>query len=118
MKKKLLYIGIVAIVLVGGFAIYSYRSASLAKCPSAYGTDEAGSAEYLAATNKWTNDFFDTNPDATLMEWAEARRRFWIANDCTKELQAYENAKAGKVDPKKMQEVEGILRDAINNPTP
>lgn len=118
MKKKFLYIGVLAIVLVGGFVIYSYPSATLAKCPDDYGTDDAGSAEYLAATDKWTNDFFDSHPDASLKDWGEARHQFWVDNHCTAALESYEQAKAGNADPKKMEEIEGIIRDAINNPTP
>jgi len=117
MKKELLYAGILAIVLVGGFAVYSYPSATLAKCPDDYGTDDAGSAEYLAAINKWTNDFFDAHEGATMIEWAQARRQFWIDNNCTAALESYEQAKAGNVDPETMKMVDGIIRDVISNPT-
>jgi hypothetical protein len=92
-KRAYIFIGIVTIVLIGGFAMYSSPTKTLAKCPSDYGTDDAGSAEYLAATNKWTNDFFDAHPDATLADWANARHQFWIDNNCTKELKGYEESK-------------------------
>ena len=116
MKKKLLYIGIFATILtIGGFAIYSRPSAIIAKCPDDYGTDDAGSAEYVAATNKWTNEFFDAHPDATMTDWANARHQFWIDNHCTKALQSYEEAKAGKADPKRMETINGIVNDALNN---
>lgn len=59
------------------------------KCPDDYKTDDAGSAEYLAATNAWTNDFFDTHPDATPTDWALARQQFWVDNNCTAALQRY-----------------------------
>ena len=117
--NKIFYTCIVlAIILVGGFAIYSHPSATLAKCPDAYGTDDAGSAEYLAATDKWTNDFFDAHPDATMTDWAEARHQFWADNHCTKALEGYEDAKAGKADPEMMKRVDGVIRDVITNPTP
>lgn len=116
MKNKFLYVVILAIILlVGGFAIYSNPSATLAKCPDDYGTDDAGSAEYLAATNKWTNDFFDARPDASLREWADARYQFWIDNHCTAALKSYEDAKAGKADPDTMKMIDGVLRDELNN---
>lgn len=109
---------IVIVLSIGEYFLYSRPTQALAKCPDAYGTDDVGSAEYLAATNKWTNDFFDSHPDASLKDWGEARHQFWVDNHCTAALQRYEEVKAGNVDPKKMEEIEGILRDAINNPTP
>ena len=63
------------------------------KCPDDYGTDDAASATYLAATNKWTNDFYDTHPDATLTDWAVARQQFWVDNNCTASLQRYDEYK-------------------------
>lgn len=113
LRKKLAYLGIAASILVGGFAIYLYPDATLAKCPDDYGTDDAGSAEYLADTDKWTNDFYDTHPEATLGEWAEARKQFWIDNECTEALERYNQAKAGKADPEMVKMVDGVLRDAI-----
>lgn len=59
------------------------------KCPDDYGIDDAGSTEYLAATNKWTNDFFDAHPNATLRDWTLARQQFWVDNNCTQALQRY-----------------------------
>jgi hypothetical protein len=82
------------------------------------GTDDAGSAAYLASTNKWTNDFFDAHPDATMTDWSQARYQFWVDNHCTAALEGYEQAKAGKADPEMMKRVNGIIRDAMNNPTP
>jgi hypothetical protein len=81
-------------------------------CPDEFGTDEAGSTQYLTATNKWTNDFFDAHPDASLKDWGEARYQFWVDNHCTAALEGYEQAKAGKVDPERMQMIEDVLRDA------
>jgi len=115
MKKKLLYIGILVIVLMGGFAIYSYPSTTIAKCPDDYATDEAGSAEYLASTDKWTNDFYNTHPEATLTEWAEARKQFWIDNNCTEAIKRYEEAKTGNADPETVKMIDQILRDELNN---
>ena len=114
-KEKPYYILITAIVV----GIVGFRAMHpIPMCPDDYGTDNAGSAEYIAATDKWTNDFFDSHPDASLKDWGEARHQFWIDNHCTAALESYEQAKAGNVDPKKMEKIEGVIRDAINNPTP
>ena len=117
LRKKLIYIGIATVVTVGSVAIYLYPNATLAKCPDDYGTDDAGSAEYVAATNKWTNDFFDANPGASLSDWAEARHQFWVDNHCTAALESYEQAKAGKADPETMEMIDGILREEIKRAT-
>src|SRR6185369_16523543 len=105
MKKKLLYIAILFSVLIAGVAIYSYPSATLAMCPDDFGTDDAGSAAYTASVDGWTNAFFDSHPDASMTDWAEARHQYWIDNHCTAALQSYEDVKAGKVDSAKMEMV-------------
>ena len=103
-------------VLIAGIALIVIASVAFGGhkpvCPEDFGTDDAGSAQYLAATDKWTNDFFDANPDATLKEWGEARHQFWVDNHCLATLKSYEEAKAGKVDPKTEKVVDDILRDA------
>ena len=116
-KNTILIIGAIAVLSVGAYFLYSHSSSALAKCPDDYGTDDAGSAEYLAATDKWTNDFFDASPDATMTDWAHARYQFWVDNHCTAALERYEQAKAGKADPEMMKRVDGIIRDTITNPT-
>jgi hypothetical protein len=119
LKKKIpLGIAMAIILSVGGYFLYSRPTQALEKCPDAYGTDDAGSVEYLAATNKWTNNFFDAHPDATMSDWAQARYQFWVDNHCTAALEGYEQAKAGKADPEMMKRVDGIIRDVITNPTP
>ncbi|MEK7606269.1 MAG: hypothetical protein AAB458_01595 [Patescibacteria group bacterium] len=84
-----------------------------AVCPDAYGQDDAGSAAYLASTDKWTNDFFDHHPDADMTDWAQARRQFWIDNHCTAALERYEQAKAGKADPKVMEAVNKVIQEEL-----
>lgn len=76
------------------------------KCPDDYAKDDAGSAEYLAAMDKWTNDFYDAHPGATLSDWSVARYQFWVDNNCTAALQRYQEAKEGKADPATMERIE------------
>ena len=107
-----------AFLSVGVYFLYSHFSPIGAKCPDAYANDDAGSAEYLAATDKWTNDFYDAHPGASLTDWSAARHQFWLDNDCTAALQRYEDAKAGKADPATMERIQSGIEDAVNNPTP
>ena len=85
-------------------------------CPDDFGTDDAGSAQYLASTDRWTNDFFDKNPDASLTDWANARHQFWIDNHCTAALERYEDIKAGKADPKAVEAVNNVIQEALGAP--
>ncbi len=117
-RNIILAIGLLIVLSVGAYFLYKHPSSVLAKCPDDYGTDDAGSAEYLAATDKWTNDFFDAHPDANMTDWSHARYQFWVDNHCTAALERYEQAKAGKADPEMMKRVDGIIRDVITNPTP
>jgi len=114
MKSRLPHITIAALLFIGAFFFYTFSTPAKAKCPDDYGTDDAGSAEYLADTDKWTNDFYDQHPNATLTEWAMARKQFWIDNDCTATLERYEQAKAGNADPKTMEMVNEVLQEAVN----
>lgn len=108
MKKSLSFAG-VALLVVGAFFGLHHGPV----CPDDYGTDDAGSAAYLAVTNKWTNDFFDAHPDANMTDWSHARYQFWVDNHCTAALERYEQANAGKADPEMMKRVDGVIRDVI-----
>lgn len=121
-KNKVIYICIICVVVVLGTAFYAYQKLNskqisvLQKCPDDYGTNDAGSAEYLADFDKWTNDFYDKHPGATLSEWSDARYQFWVDNKCTAALQRYKDAKDGKADPAVLEQIENTIRGAIDNP--
>lgn len=80
-------------------------------CPDDFGMDDSGSAQYLASVDAWTNAFFDSHPDASMTDWAEARHQYWIDNNCTAALQRYEEAKAGKADSKAVEAIKNVLQD-------
>ncbi len=98
MKRKIIYISIFSILIATCAIFYFYKSplSEQARCPDDYATDDAGSAEYLASMDKWTNDFYDAHPEASLSDWANARKQFWVNNNCTPALQRYEQAKNNK----------------------
>ena len=66
----------------------------LSMCPDAYADTDAGFNEKMADMNKWTNQFYDNHPGATLGDWNNARKQFWIDNHCVEALKRYEEAKA------------------------
>lgn len=104
-----------SLFLVPGFSkkeIAEIKSPAL-KCPDEYGTDDVGSAEYLASVDTWTNNFYDLHPDATLSDWSVARHQFYIDNDCTEALKRYQEATDGKTDPEAMKQIEMGIRESI-----
>lgn len=96
MRRKILYILIPIILITLTFLYFHYGPApnKLAKCPDDYPDTDIGSKEYLADFDKWTNNFYDTHPGATLGDWNKARYQFWIDNKCTKAIERYNEAKA------------------------
>lgn len=94
MINKLPHILVTLLVLAAGFylLVSHVRHGSII-CPDDYADTDAGSTAYITDTNKWTNDFFDAHPDATLADWSAARHQFWIDNNCAAALERYDEAK-------------------------
>ncbi len=113
-RKLIRYMPLLLVIplLVIGFYIYQSH---IPKCPDDFGTDDAGSAEYLASFDKWTNDFYDANPDASIGDWNRARHAFWVDNKCLAALQRYESAKNGTADPETMEMIRDTIQDAVDN---
>lgn len=65
-----------------------------AKCPDDYADTDSGFNEKMADMDKWTNQFYDNHPGATLSEWSKARYQFWMDNKCNEALKRYNEAKA------------------------
>lgn len=110
MKTKLLYICLLTILAVGIYFLATYNNPNALKCPDDYATNE----EQVAAFDKWTNDFYDANPEATITDWSAARRQFWVNNNCTAALQRYQSAQDGTADPATMKIIDDALREAVN----
>jgi hypothetical protein len=112
MKKKLFYI-LIPIILISICAIlYFYnRINTYQKCPEDYADTDTGLAEKIADMDKWTNNFYDSNPKAMLSDWSKARYEYWINNNCKEALERYEEVKDGNADPTKMN----LIKETINN---
>ena len=95
MKKKIIYISIPVIFIALAILYFYYGPApnKLSKCPDDYADTDAGFNEKMADMNKWTNDFYDNHPGATLGDWNKARKQYWIDNKCTEALKRYEEVK-------------------------
>ena len=115
MKRNIVYIVIPLVVIAILYFFVgpmSKQANTQQKCPEDYGTDDAGSAEYLADFDKWTNDFYDNNPGATLTDWSKARYDYWVRNGCTTAIARYKEAKEGKADPKTMEIIDNSISEA------
>ena len=120
MKRKTLYICILTLIIILCAVTYLFTKSNPKqlqihqKCPDEYADDATGTAEYLAAMDKWTNDFYDTHPGATISDWATARYQFWVDNNCAAAIQRYEDAKTGKADPAAMERISTGIAEATN----
>jgi hypothetical protein len=117
MKKNILYLSILFVV----FAILYFvvgpitKPVTLEKCEDDYADTDVGSAEYLADFDKWTNDFYDNNPGATLTDWSKARYDYWVKNNCQVAIARYNEAKVGKADPEVMEKIDNGIQKALNS---
>lgn len=114
MRKKLLYTGTLAILATGVYFLASYHHPSIAKCPDDFPQGDAGEAAQLAAIDKWTNDYYDAHPGASLSDWSAARYQFWVDNNCSAALQRYSEYQAGNADPATVQRVNTGIQEAID----
>lgn len=96
MKKKIIYFLIPVIFIALAFLYFHHGPApnKLSKCPDDYPDTDTGFNEKMADMNKWTNQFYDNHPGATLPEWSKARYQYWMDNKCTKAIERYNEAKA------------------------
>ena len=100
MKSKNKFINesafLIVIVIIVCTILYFYYGPApnkLSMCPDDYADTDAGLNEKMADMNKWTNDFYDNHPGATLGDWNKARYQFWMDNNCVKALERYNEAK-------------------------
>lgn len=78
-------------------------------CPDDFSTSE----EQSIVMEKWTNNFFDTHPDATISDFSKARVNFWKENNCTEALKRYDDYTTGNVDKETQQLIEGIIAEEM-----
>ena|SRR3989338_2393382 len=97
-----------AVLIVGIWALIFYGPYHQ-KCPDEYKTSE----ESTVAVIQWTNDFYDKNPDASLSDWATARRDFYKKNNCKEALQRVEDYDSGKADLASKKIVDDVVDEVI-----
>ncbi len=94
---------------------FTFPQSKVPICPSDFPETDAGDEARMNALDRWTNEFFDTHPYASLGDWAEARHQFWVDNNCEKELQGYEEIQAGGGDQKKLKVIKKVISENFTN---
>lgn len=116
-KRKITYILILITLITIGSIFYFSKRLTLEtkqKCPDDYAKTESGEMEYKIDFDRWANDFFDSNPKATLTDWSNARYQFWVDNNCKETLERYQEGLNSK-DPNKMKLINDTIEETINH---
>ena len=98
---------LVVIVLIVVSIVKFYPSTPI--CPD----DFKDSTKEIASFSKWTDEFYQNNPKATIKEMSEARVAFWRDNHCTEALKRYDAYIAGDIDGETKQLIEMATKEAM-----
>jgi hypothetical protein len=90
------------ILFLGTGAIYFYR-VKAPICPDDFKTAEESTAAFII----WENNFYKNNPNALLADMGNARKDFYIQNNCTEALKRYN----GNVDTETKTVVDTTLNE-------
>ena len=112
MKSKPLYILTVIVLIIGIYVLTSQQNPKDPKCPDDFPQGDAGEATQAVSMEKWTNDFFDSHPGATLSDWSTARHQFWIDNNCTEALKRFQSVLDGTADPSTIERIDEAIQGA------
>lgn len=80
----------------GVYVNYGYKT-NKPICPD----DFKDSDQKIASFSEWTEEFTQKYPNATNLEFSQARREFYVENNCTEELKRYDDYIAGNMDEEK-----------------
>ena len=97
--EQLRNILILVVVVVIGITINMVFISKNPVCPDDFETSE----EKTIAFEKWVDDFYNKNPEATISEMSKARVDFWEDNNCKEALKRYADYVGEKVDKEKKQ---------------
>lgn len=79
------------------------------QCPEDYSNTDIGLEDQKKAREYWTVNFSKDNPNASLTDFAKARARFYIDNNCNETLSSYYESEAKENET----EEEKVIREAI-----
>lgn len=94
LDNKKIITSILVVVFIGaiGWYFFWYFFPVSTKCPE----DFTNSEEQILAFNKWTKDFRDKNPNASISDLTKARQNYYKENNCTEAIKRYEDYMADR----------------------
>jgi len=115
-RNFLIIIPLVILVFVGyGFYRYTPKAdLTNLKCPHEYSDPN----ERAAAFKTFVDNYYDKKPNASLSELLDARKQFWVDNNCQEELKKYNNYLSGNIDQNEkrmVEEVEEVVDQYLYN---
>lgn len=102
--EQLRNILILVALLIVGLVINTVFFPNNPICPD----DFTNSEEEIADFEKWVDNFYTENPEATISEISRARVDFWIDNNCKGALKRYADYVAGNIDEETKQLIEMV----------
>ncbi len=112
--RNFLIISPFVILVFVGYGFYHYTPKSdltNLKCPHEY----SNSDERLSTFKTFVDSYYDKNPNASISELMDARKQFWIDNNCQEELKGYDDYLTGNVDQNKKEVVENLVDQYLFN---
>ena len=95
------------IVLIGVAVVKFYPPTPI--CPD----DFKDPKKEIASFSKWTDEFYQNNPKATMKEMSDARVAFWRDNNCNEALKRYDAYIAGNIDGETKQLIEMVAKEEL-----
>lgn len=103
LRNILILIAIVATGIVINVVFISKDSV----CPADFKTSE----EKTMAFEKWVDNFYNKNPEATISEISKARVYFWIDNNCKEALKTYADYMSEQINEEEEQPRELVITE-------
>jgi hypothetical protein len=110
MKKETIISFSIVILVVVGLGLFSLTRNTKVKCPDDY----ANADESIEAMNQWTDDFYNSHPNASLSDWSSARKQFYINNNCNEALKRFNDYKSGNADPETTKIIDEVFQEEMS----
>ena len=99
------YVLIIIPFILAGFSFVQNGYKLKPICPD----DFKDPKEEIASFAKWTNNFYNNNPNVSMGEMSEARRDFYVENNCTAALKRHDYFLLGNIDEETKKLMEMII---------
>jgi len=113
-----MYIFIAILIILLGFVLYFSKTSKpniiTIKCPEDYPNTDAGFEAKKVATDDWVASFRKNNPNASLDDFAKARARFYIDNNCNTTLENYYESTDSESDTEEEKVMRAIIKEEID----